>query len=77
MITDLETVDPKGRIDVLVYRGAEQFLKGLEAQHGLSGIWDNAKPIVNQMVNKGISGIEIPAEVKMILGIIQANWKKA
>jgi hypothetical protein len=76
IVTDLETVDPKGRLDVLIYRGAQWFAEQMEQKHGLAGIWDNAKPIVNQIVVEGVSGIEIPAELKMILGIVQANWNR-
>ena len=76
MIVDLEQVDPKGRLDVLIYRGAETVAKQIEGQVGLSGIWDNLKPVVNSAVSEGMKGIEIPTELKVLLGIIQANWKK-
>lgn len=74
IVTDLETVDGRGRLDVLCYRGAEYILRQVEQSHGLAGIWENAKPLVNQAIVQGISGIEIPVELKMILGIVQANW---
>lgn len=74
--TDLETVNPQGRLDVMIYRGAQLLIESLEQQHGLAGIWENARPIVNNAVVSGISGIEIPAELKMLLGIVQANWNK-
>lgn len=74
--TDLEQVAPQGRLDVLVYRGVQHLLEGLEKNRGISGLWDSAKPVVNGIVGKHISGIDIPAEAKMILGIIQANWQK-
>lgn len=73
---DLESVDPKGRFDVLVYNFIQHLTNGIESKHGLSGIWDNAKPLVNQVVNEHVSGIEIPSEMKMILGIMQANMKR-
>ena len=76
MIVDLEQVDPKGRLDVLIYRGAETVAKQIEGQVGLSGIWDNLKPVVNSAVSEGMKGIEIPTELKVLLGIIQANWKR-
>lgn len=75
-MTDLETVNPQGRFDVVVYRGLQWLANHLEQQHGLSGIWDNAKPLANEIVSKHVSGIEIPAELKLILGIIQSNWNK-
>lgn len=72
---DLEQVNPKGRFDVLVYRGVQAFLETLEKNHGIAGIWDNAKPLINEVVTNHVSGFEIPREAKMILGIMQANWK--
>lgn len=74
--TDLEQVAPQGRLDVLAYRGVQHLITQLEQQHGLAGIWENAKPLVNEAVVRGLSGIDIPDELKMILGIIQANWNK-
>ena len=76
MIVDLEQVDPRGRLDVLIYRGAETLAKQIEGQTGMAGIWDNLKPVVNSAVAKGMEGIEIPTELKVLLGIVQANWKK-
>ena len=73
MIVDLETVDPKGRVDVLAFRGAEWITKHLEATYGLAGIWDNIKPHVNLAVSQGLGSLELPTEVKIIMGILQAN----
>lgn len=74
--TDLEQVDPRGRFDVLVYRGLQGLLEKVEVDHGLQGIWDNARPLVNEVVSKHVSGIEIPMELKVLLGIVQANWNR-
>jgi hypothetical protein len=76
MITDLDNVDLKGRVDVLAYRGIELIVKRFEKEKGLSGIWDNLKPHVNNIVNRHVTGIEIPSELKVLLGIMQANWPK-
>jgi hypothetical protein len=75
MKQDLEQVSPQGRLDVLVYRGMQHLLTHVEQSKGISGLWENAKPVINNIVTEHISGIDVPSEVKMILGIIQANWK--
>lgn len=72
---DLETVDPTGRFDVLAYRGAEQLARLAETKYGLSGIWDAVKPHVATIVGKNITGLAIPPEAKIILQLIQANYK--
>jgi hypothetical protein len=78
MITqvDLETVNPVGRADVLLYRGAELLAKHIEASYNLQGIWDNCKPHVNKVIVEGMKGWEVPTELKVILGIVQSNWKR-
>jgi hypothetical protein len=72
---DLETVNPQGRIDVLAYRGMEKLTKRLEQQYGLVGVWDVLKPHINQAISKGMEGFEVPVEAKILLGILQANYK--
>ena len=74
--TDLETVDPRGRLDVLAYKGVERLTKHIESSHGLQGIWDAIKPHVNAAMVQHVSGIEIPTEAKVLLAILQANYKK-
>ena len=65
IVTDLETVDPKGRFDSLVYQGVKMLVKSqIEERHGLAGVWDNAQPIVNQLITQHVSGIEIPSKAK-------------
>jgi hypothetical protein len=76
IVTDLETVDPRGRVDVLAYRGVEQLAKLIEEKNGLSGIWDAVRPHINSVVVKHVSGIEIPTEAKILLAILQANYKR-
>lgn len=71
---DLEVIDPKGRVDVLAYRGVEQLVRHYELQYGISGIWDAVKPHVHHAVVKNITGYPIPPEVETILRILQANW---
>ena len=72
---DLGNVPPQGRVDVLAFKAAEQLARLAEAKYGLSGIWDAVKPHVNSLVVEHVSGLEIPAEAKLILGILQANYK--
>jgi hypothetical protein len=73
---DLSTVEPKGRVDVLAFKGAEWLVKKLEAQNGVVGVWDAIKPHVNQIVVNTITGMDIPYEVGIILSVIQANMQK-
>lgn len=72
---DLETVNPQGRIDVLAYRGMEKLTKHIESQLGLQGVWDVLKPHINEGISKGLAGFEVPMEAKILLGILQANYK--
>lgn len=73
---DLETVNPGGRLDVLAYRGVHMLAKQVEQQNGLSGIWDALKPHVNQLLVEHVGNIELPTEAKILLTILQANYKK-
>ena len=73
--TDLETVSPAGRLDVLAYRGVEKLARFIEEKNGLSGIWDAVKPHVNTAVINNVSKIKLPTEAKILLSILQANWK--
>lgn len=73
IVTDLEKVDPKGRVDVLVYRGLRYVAQQIEEKHKVKGIWDALQPIVNNAVVSTVSGIPIPSEAQAILSIIQAN----
>lgn len=73
---DLAVVEPKGRVDVLAYKGVEWLTRYMETQHGIEGLWDALKPEVNKLIVANVTGIEIPVEVKMILSIIQSNMGK-
>ena len=75
IVTDLENVNPSGRLDVVTYRGIEHVTKHIEKQIGLNGIWDAIKPHVNEGVVKALDGFEIPQEAKVMLKIIQANYQ--
>ncbi len=77
IVTDLETVNPQGRLDVVAYRGVELLAKFIEEKHGLAGVWDAVKPHVNKAVVEHVSGIEIPTEAKVLLAILQANYGKS
>jgi hypothetical protein len=70
LVEDLEKVDPRGRLDVMGFRLAEHFTRMLEGQYGVSGIWENLKPHVNEVISKNLGKIELPVEAKIILGII-------
>lgn len=74
--TDLETVNPSGRLDVLAYKGVRELAKHIEEKNGLSGIWDAVKPHVNDAIVRHIGQIDIPTEGKILLAILQANYKK-
>ena len=75
-IVDLETISPVGRIDVLLYNLAKHGIKYYESASGLNGIWDNVRNHVNEGIYKGLSGVEMPSELRIILGIIQSNMNK-
>ncbi len=75
IVTDLETVNPSGRLDVLAYRGLEKLTKHIEQQQGLQGIWEALKPHVNKVIVDHVSGVEIPTEAKVLLAILQTNYK--
>ena len=75
IVDDLENVNPSGRVDVLAYRGLEQLTNQLSEQHGLSGIWDIIKPHVGTIVTQSLGDIELPTAAKVLLQIVQANYK--
>jgi hypothetical protein len=75
IVTDLETVNPNGRVDVLAYRGVEKLARFIEEKNGLVGIWDVLKPHVNKAIASNLGNVEIPVEGKILLSILQANWK--
>jgi hypothetical protein len=75
IVTDLETVNPAGRVDVLAYRGVQKLAQHIEQQYGLSGIWDAVKPHVNEAINKHVGQMDIPTEAKVLLSILQSNYK--
>lgn len=76
MKVNLETDSPQGRLDVLAYKLAERLTKHIESSQGLSGIWDNIKPHVHEIVEKNVSGIKLPGEIKVLMEILQANQEK-
>lgn len=74
---DLRNVpNPKGRLDVVAYRLAEEFTKGLEVKHGFQGIWDNIETHAQDLIRKGLSGIELPGEAKSLINILAINKDK-
>ena len=75
LVTDLETVNPQGRVDVLAYRGVQKLAQHIEQQTGLQGIWDIVKPHVNKVIVENVGKVEIPIEAKILLAILQANYK--
>lgn len=74
--TDLETVNPSGRVDVLAYRSVQKLAEHIEKTNGIVGIWDAVKPHVNDVIVNNISGMDIPTEARVLLAILQANYKK-
>jgi hypothetical protein len=75
MITNLEEVDPRGRVDVLAYRAVQKGTELVEQHYGLQGIWNAIKPHVNGLVSEHITGMEIPAAAVVLLSILQANYQ--
>lgn len=76
MKVDLESVDPKGRLDVLLYKLAGHFVGHLESKNGVSGVWDNIKPMVSNVLQDHVTPIELPQEARILFGILQANYQK-
>ena len=76
IVTDLEKVNPQGRVDVLAYRGVEKLARHIEEKNGLAGIWDAIKPHVNEAIVRHVGNVDIPVEGKILLSILQANWNK-
>lgn len=70
---DLNTVDPRGRVDVLAYRGLEWYVKQLEQANNIAGVWDAISPQVNDIVVNTLTDLEIPSGLGIILRVIQAN----
>lgn len=73
---DLSATDPKGRLDVVAYRGVELLAKKLEAHYGMSGIWDAISPHVNDTLVDSFRGLELPKEANILLQILQSNMQK-
>jgi hypothetical protein len=76
IVEDLETADPRGRLDVLGYRAIEHVTKHLENMYGVAGIWDAMKPHVNKAMSEGLGRVKLPVEAKVLMSIIQANKGK-
>jgi hypothetical protein len=75
MQVDLESVDGRGRLDVLVYKLLEVFTHNTETKYGVSGIWDAVKPHANKLVAQHV-GNDIPVAGQVLLEIIKANYTK-
>lgn len=74
---DLRTVtDAKGRVDVMAYRLAERFVNSFADSHGVQGVWNNIEPHVQDLIRSGLAGVEVPGEVKAIMGILVDNREK-
>jgi hypothetical protein len=76
VIVDLETVDPRGRLDVAAYRGIEMLSRRIEATHNVVGIWDVLKPHANTLINKYLGSVEIPLEAEALLQLVMMNRQK-
>lgn len=56
----LETADPSGRFDVMLYRLARHFVKRAEVHHNLPPLWDKG---VGEIVEAGIQDLGVPSRV--------------
>lgn len=70
---DFEAVDPSGRVDVLLYRGAKLLAQHIEQNNNVKGVWDALRPYVSGAIESNISPLPIPSEIQAILSIIQVN----
>lgn len=75
-ISDLEAVDPLGRLDVLLYRGLGLLVQAAETKYGVNGVWDATKIHANKAIAKHIGNINVPVEGQILLSILQANFDK-
>jgi hypothetical protein len=72
---DLASVNPNGRLDVLAFKGLQKLAKHIEQQNGLAGLWDAVAPHVNKVIVENIGRVDIPTEARVLLMILQANYK--
>lgn len=73
---DFDTIDPKGRLDVLIYNLARHGIGMLEQSNNVTGIWDNLKPAIGNIIGEYVTPIELPNEAKILFGILQANYQR-
>lgn len=64
---DLTGVDPKGRLDVLAFRGLGLVAEHLEKQIGANGLWNSLKPVAQGFVQANVPNTEIPPEAQLLL----------
>lgn len=76
-MNDLEKVDPRGNLAVLIYKGLELLAKGAESKYGISGIWDATGPHINKLVAKHLGDYELSVPEQIMIEILRANYKKA
>ena len=71
--TSLKDVDPKGRIDVALYRLAERGVRHYENNSGISGLWDMLEKDVSKILQKGLAGVNVPPELKVIAELLRGK----
>lgn len=71
---NLREVNPVSRIDVALYKILERIAPSLEQRAGLRGVWDAVEPQVHDLIVRHVTPIEMPAEMKILLSVLQANW---
>ena len=72
-----EVPDPRGRVDVALYRIADRLTARLEAEQGLTGLRENVLPIVEDAILRHIPAENlIPREIDALLEICRLNQGK-
>jgi hypothetical protein len=72
----LAEVNPKGRIDALLYRMAERYMERLESEGGLVGLRENLLPTIEKMIVCNVPAHNLPEEVRGALNVLYLNLRK-
>jgi hypothetical protein len=69
--------DPRGRVDVALYRLAESGLARLEQEQNLVGLRENVLPILEDWISRNLPAENlIPREIQAVLKICQLNQRR-
>jgi hypothetical protein len=72
----LGEVNPRGRVDALLYRMAERYMERLESEGGLVGLRENLLPAIEKMIACNVPARNLPEEVRGALNVLYLNLRK-